>query len=515
MLKWWNDLSFSKKIVFSLLSVTCFVLLFVAIFYYIQEGFLHEMIRETDSIKKQLSFVENIKNRYLKWQVEIFKAILNKNCSTIKNDSILESLNRLKKIVSEKESQKLIENDMRLIKKISETLCEGNISNTEVINKLTKIFNDLEIILNESTVSLKRQEREIIAKYKKKKFISQIVYCVCLVPLFLIIFMYAKVVEKTFKDVIKEIELLTEKIMEGDFTYRAEVRRSDEFGHILKNLNQIAENINRHMVKVIEALKAEIENVYKFAEDFAGFNEKVNEKIKKVTSNAISISEKIANITEEIENSAGAASQIMEAVEQIERNTQNASEMAQNAAIKADLTNQTMKNLSSLAEEISGVIDLISDIAEQTKFLALNASIEAARAGSAGKGFAVVAEEVKNLAKRVSDAALEVSARVEKVVQETQKAATTTEEFVNIIHKLEEANSLIANAVETQSSFIKDIGEQINHTKELSESVAIKAEETSVIGNEVIKSLEVQNEQVDKLTRMIEEIKSIIAKFKL
>ena len=453
MLKWWDNLSFSKKFVLSLLSVVWFVLSFVGIFYYIQENYLKEMLKNLSLIENKLEIIENLKSDYLKWKFEILKAILNKNCSFIKNENILKSMHSLSETASEQKVKELVKKGIQIIEDINKSLksfcSEDNLDSTFLTTKIQSASKQLlNEVFDNLIIFLKNQKKQVLAKYKKKKLISQILYCVCLIPLFFIILIYAKAIEKTFSKVIREIEVITKKIMQGDFTYRAKITRGDELGKILENLNRISENITQHMFSVVNALKDQIGNVYQFTENFAVFNEKVSGQIKKVTSNAISISEKIANINEEIENSANAASQIMEAVEEIGKNTQNASEMAKDAATKADFTNQVMKNLSNLAEEISGVIDLISDIAEQTKFLALNASIEAARAGAAGKGFAVVAEEVKNLAKRVSDAALEVSAKVEKIVEETQNAVVSTEEIVTIIHKLEEVNSLIASAVE-------------------------------------------------------------------
>ncbi|MEO0456600.1 MAG: methyl-accepting chemotaxis protein [Cyanobacteria bacterium P01_A01_bin.114] len=78
--------------------------------------------------------------------------------------------------------------------------------------------------------------------------------------------------------------------------------------------------------------------------------------------------------------------------------------------------------LSSQADQIGEISELVADFANQTNMLALNSSVEAVRAGEHGKGFSIVANEIRKL----SDQSQESAAKINLLVEDIQKAITST-----------------------------------------------------------------------------------------
>ena len=513
-----KSLSFASKLILIIYSIVIFVLGFVGVFYYIQQNFLKEALEKVDKIEKDLHYIHELKYQFIENKRKILQEwIFSQTCSYTSFEKFLQSMQNLQNFHIQEVKNIIQQNVYKLeeINKLVKSFCASSKPKDD-INRLNILFSELikEVFVKSEKI-LEQKKKEVMQEYKKKMFKSQIIYCVCLIPLFIVIFLYGRAVGKAFSNVLKEIEIVTKKIAEGDFSYYSTVKREDEFGRILKNLNELSRTMSSHIFNIINVIKNEIKNIYNFAEEFGNFNEKVTNQVENVTKHAISISEKVKLINKKVEDSSVAVNEILKAIKDIETNTQNALEISNEAVEKIEESHKAMNNLNNLANEISGIIELISDIAEQTKFLALNASIEAARAGSAGKGFAVVAEEVKNLAKRTSDAASDVSQKINRIIKEINNATSFSIQVRDIVYKLKEVNTLITESVNSQYNSIENIVEQIDLTKNVTEETVINAEETLKLSKDIINSIETQRNQVDQLIRMIEEVNSVINKFKL
>lgn len=92
------------------------------------------------------------------------------------------------------------------------------------------------------------------------------------------------------------------------------------------------------------------------------------------------------------------------------------------------VTAEVMENLSQRARDIGSILSVIDEVAGRTNLLALNASIIAAKAGEHGSAFAVVAEEIKKLAHKTKESTREITALVEGVQNETERAVRALEQ---------------------------------------------------------------------------------------
>lgn len=505
-----QSMSFSRRISLYILGIVIFILTLGGVFYLIQEYLLWKLQKNVEFYERAYQRVEEIRAEHLRWKVNFLTALLNEDLSSIKPD---ESVNLLKTIKNSQNIQQVIEIGEKMnaiATKIREAKSfDEAIDYYNEFQKYSKSF--LWEGLENLTIYYNERLQKIRAEYKKTKRILQIIWVFAVIPLGIVIFLALKTIENTLKESLSKVEDYTESISEGDLTKKIAVKRTDEFGRIFECLNKITENLRG----LLGVLKEDAKRVHHFTEEFKNFQREVLEKTENTSQRSQHLLEQASLITLTIEDSATSTGEITKAIEEISKNTHYASQISKEAVSKAEETKKVMDELNAVAEEISEVINLISGIAEQTKFLALNASIEAARAGEAGKGFAVVASEVKELAKRVSEATLEVTERIHKIQEETKKAVKETAEVMEIINKINEYATSIASAVEEQSIAIRNIAEQIEHTRETAKYMSEDAKQNYEAAEEIKRLMELQTSQIQELVKLVNEINAQIGKFKL
>ncbi len=190
---------------------------------------------------------------------------------------------------------------------------------------------------------------------------------------------------------------------------------------------------------------------------------------------------------------AAAAEQLGASVQEIGRQVQGSTELAQAAVAEADRTGALVQELSAAVARIGDVAGLIAAIAGQTNLLALNATIEAARAGAAGKGFAVVASEVKALAEQTARATAEISGQIARVQGVTGQAVGAVGTITARIREIDAVAASIAAAVEEQGAatqeIVRNVGQAAQGTGAVTGTiagVAGAAEETGAAAAQVL-----------------------------
>jgi len=178
------------------------------------------------------------------------------------------------------------------------------------------------------------------------------------------------------------------------------------------------------------------------------------------------------DVSESIQSTAAATEEITSSVNEISRQVQESSRVAQTAVTQAQKTDASIKELSQAAARIGDVVKLITAVAEQTNLLALNATIEAARAGEAGRGFAVVASEVKALASQTAKATEEIGTQIAGLQAATQDSVATIQEISATINLMSEISSTIAAAVEEQGAATQEIARNVQQAADLCGNVA-------------------------------------------
>nr|WP_072681266.1 methyl-accepting chemotaxis protein [Arcobacter sp. LA11] len=287
------------------------------------------------------------------------------------------------------------------------------------------------------------------------------------------------------KKVIQDTVVVLSSFEKGDLTKRVKAVTSNKSLSNLTNLlNNMAQKLEENIENILNVL-SEYENERYINEvDINGLKEHFLKLANGINSLGSSISNsliegredayKLQNSSSHLKNnmndlsqsSLNAATSLEEtaaALEEITRtmssNTNNIAKMneyatqvsntVKNGEILASDTMNAIDEINEQTEAIAEAITVIDQIAFQTNILSLNAAVEASTAGEAGKGFAVVAGEVRNLATRSAEAAKEIKALVENATIKANAgkdiSKTMLNEYKNLNNDVKETVELIKN----------------------------------------------------------------------
>ena len=177
-----------------------------------------------------------------------------------------------------------------------------------------------------------------------------------------------------------------------------------------------------------------------------------------------SIEELTASINSIADNSRGA--------DQIAKDTQQEAERGAKAVARSI---EAMELINRSSEDIAEIIKVIGEIASQTNLLAFNAAIEAARAGEHGLGFSVVADEVRKLAERSSQATKEISKLINESVKRVAQGSEISKQAGEAFEKIVAGVSRTTQAI---SEISCGADEQLVAAREVSTAIQQVAEET-------------------------------------
>lgn len=201
-------------------------------------------------------------------------------------------------------------------------------------------------------------------------------------------------------------------------------------------------------------------------------------------------------------------------IRDISKNAAEAATVATQAVAAADNANSSVVQLSNSSTEIGNIVKVITSIAQQTNLLALNATIEAARAGEAGRGFAVVANEVKELAKETARATEDISKKVEVIQKDTSSATTAIAEISAIIRSINDTQTMIAAAVEEQSTTTDNISNNVLLAAKGGADIATNMAKVTENAQFTASGAGDSQKAAEELSKMANELEKLVAQFK-
>jgi methyl-accepting chemotaxis protein len=353
--------------------------------------------------------------------------------------------------------------------------------------------------------------------------------------MFLVYFLFNRLVNRP----VQALRDMTGKLREGDFTHSVEVKGDNELSHICSRMNLVSEDL-RKMVKDIvnngETLAMASGELSSISEQMSAGADQTSGKANTVATAAEEMSSNmnaVAAATEEASTNVGmvatAAEEMTATINEIAQNSEKGRTITAEAVSQAKNASDKVDELGNAAQEIGKVTETITEISEQTNLLALNATIEAARAGEAGKGFAVVANEIKELAKQTAEATVEIKNKVGGIQHSTEDTVSEIEQISRVVNDVNEIVSTIATAVEEQSVTTKEIAGNVNQASTGIQEVTENVTQSSSVAGEIARDIadvnqasgEISNSSsqvnlsAEELSKLAEQLKEMVARFKV
>ncbi|WP_434748379.1 methyl-accepting chemotaxis protein [Paenibacillus amylolyticus] len=352
---------------------------------------------------------------------------------------------------------------------------------------------------------------------------------------------------------LQQLTQAASQVSAGDLTVRVGLQRKDEFGQLGESFDTMTTSLRNVLGEVHDTssqLAASSEELMASSEQTSKATEQVAELMQDAAAGTTMQNASLAATEQlvgemslgvkEISARAGDAERIaIEASSKSEAGMvtmQEAVSYIQQVNDESKAMEVVIDDLRAKNDEILEIVAEITAIAKQTNILALNASIEASRAGEQGRGFAVVANEVKMLANSSGASAERINELMQEMHEKTHAVqstfARTGEGMVKGSQMIEEAGEAfetIRDAVRTVAAQAEEaaaasrqidqgmghVNKAVNETMVLSNRIAAGTEDGSAAAQEQLATMEEVAASSAALSRMAEDLQSMIERFKL
>ena len=231
---------------------------------------------------------------------------------------------------------------------------------------------------------------------------------------------FAYYIVRNIKEGFDSVENTLTQVMEHkNLTYRSNYKSKDEIGQAIKQLNGFISTLNDIIKETKGFSRNTSDTSSKILKEINFLTNSIIDglnNIKIAVEKSFEVENKLNNIITYLDN----LNSNLEVKNTLKNSIKDIEVLTTFISKNEELVSGLSSSLNVLVENIQNTKNftvMIKEIADQTNLLALNASIEAARAGEHGRGFAVVAEEVRNLSEKTQKHAEEISSQINVISQ--------------------------------------------------------------------------------------------------
>lgn len=348
---------------------------------------------------------------------------------------------------------------------------------------------------------------------------------------------------KYFNQTIEKIQSSIKIVHDSAANLQAQsITLTENISDTASAANEITSNIesvNRQIKQQEGSVREANNSVNCITNDVDSLIESINKQTTSVSQSSSAIEEMVANIRS-VTDILNKNSTTIKSLEKSSEEGRVNIEDTVSATLK-------IKEQSEILLEASNVIQ---NIAEQTNLLAMNAAIEAAHAGEAGKGFSVVADEIRKLAedsntqgKNITENLQEVLSSIEAVSESAISMQNIFNEIYSLTQQVAQQELTILSAMQEQSeggsqvlaaikeinditvsvnegganmqSETKAVNEHMNGLLRLTEEITASMEEMSIGMESINKAINKVNDLTHKNSENIDELGTVVSKFKV
>ncbi len=311
------------------------------------------------------------------------------------------------------------------------------------------------------------------------------------------------------------------------FLNRAILRSKEETEKNRKQYLEISD-LNKTIRKTSSELADSIHVMSSVIDRYAITSQSQAASVEELTATMEEISASIANVTGATRDQNGSVRDLIASIEVMsgsidvmERYGKEIARLFTTFMTQAEQGGKASEQLDAInnkilanSNNIISVLSIMEDFFEKVNLLALNAAIEAARAGDHGRGFAVVAEEIGKMSDTSARDLKQISTLLERNKEDVEKGNQIITEIIGFIRVLLDNIAVIqkktaeANIeVNTQKAIKNEMNEKTGVVRMRSEQIEHSMMEQKTAIEDVVKSIDETNKNVQLNTQSTEELR--------